>query len=168
MGPLKVFVVTGGNKGIGKSIVKLLLQDKSEKIVYLTARNEELGKSAVRELNDSFGLKAKFYQLDITNTSSINRLRNYLVENYGGLDVLVNNAGIAFRGTSAQEGATETVGCNYFSTLNIVQILMPFLKDGGSVVNVSSISGVNAFNRLGHYLKIKLRSSKLTVSGKVF
>jgi len=88
----RVFVVTGSNKGIGKSIVKLLLQDKEEKIVYLTSRNQELGENAVKDLEKE-NLKAKYYQLDICNKSSIEKLRDHLKEQYGGLDVLVNNAG---------------------------------------------------------------------------
>ena len=70
----RVFLVTGGNKGIGKSIVKLLLQDKTEKIVYLTSRNEELGQKSVKDLQDSYGLKANCFPLDITKLATINKL----------------------------------------------------------------------------------------------
>ena len=47
---MRVFVVTGSNKGIGKSIVRLLLKDTEEKVVYLTSRNVELGSKSVQEL----------------------------------------------------------------------------------------------------------------------
>ena len=111
----RVFVVTGSNKGIGKSIVKLLLQDKEEKIVYLTSRNEELGQKAIKEFEES-GLKPRYHQLDVTDQNSINRLRDYLVEKYGGLDVLVNNAGMAYKGSSTApfaEQAEVTNNCNF-------------------------------------------------------
>ena len=140
----RVFVVSGGNKGIGKSIVKLLLQDETKKIVYLTSRNEELGQKAVKDLEDSFGLKANYFPLDITDQKSIEKLRDYLVESYGGVDVLINNAGIAFRGDSPHHGALNTVGCNFFGTLNVCKVLLPNIRDDGCIVHVSSISSSHA------------------------
>jgi len=131
MSTSRVFVVTGSNKGIGKSIVKLLLQDtKEEKIVYLTSRNEEAGLKTVKELED-IGLKCKYHQLDITDQKSIDKLRHYLVEHHGGLDVLVNNAGTAYKGTSTapfSEQAEVTCKCNFFGTLNVCDALFPILK----------------------------------------
>ena len=163
---LRVFVVTGGNKGIGKSIVKLLLQDKTEKIVYLTSRNEELGQKAVKDLEDSFGLKAKYHQLDITDQKSIDKLRDYFVETYGGLDVLINNAGIAFRGDSPHHGALSTVGCNFFGTLNVCKTLLSNVKDNGCVVHVSSISSSHVFKKLSNSLKERLSNPTLSIDGK--
>ena len=61
----------------------------------ITARNEERGLAAVEALNKE-GLSPKFHQLDINDSVSIQRLRDFLKETYGGLDVLVNNAAIAF------------------------------------------------------------------------
>ena len=60
------------------------------------ARDEGRGKEALKSLNAE-GLDAKFHQLDIDDSASIDRLRDFLKEQYGGLDVLVNNAGIAFK-----------------------------------------------------------------------
>ena len=164
----RIFAVTGGNKGIGKSIVKLLLQDKSNKMVYLTARNEELGKNAIKELNDSFGLKAKFHQLDITNLSSINRMRNYLLKNYGGLDVLVNNAGFAYKGSSTapfSEQAEVTSNINFFGTLNVCDILFPILKPNSKVVNVSSFISEYAYHKLSLEVKSRLSDPNLSMEG---
>ena len=70
----RVFVVTGANKGIGKSIVKLLLQDKEDEIVYLTARNEERGQKTVHEFEQN-GLKPRFHQLDIIDQDSIDNIQ---------------------------------------------------------------------------------------------
>ena len=59
------------------------------------ARSEERGLSAVKDLEKE-GLKPKFHQLDITDHQSIVKLKDFLVAKYGGLDVLVNNAAIAY------------------------------------------------------------------------
>ena len=61
-----------------------------------SARDETRGREAVAKL-ESEGLHPKFHQLDIDDKASIERLRDFLSEKYGGLDVLVNNAGIAYK-----------------------------------------------------------------------
>ena len=60
------------------------------------ARDVGRGQAAVAELEKE-GLKPKFHQLDISNTQSITLLRDYLKEKYGGLDLLVNNAAVAYK-----------------------------------------------------------------------
>lgn len=87
--------VTGGNKGIGFAIVKGLCK-QFDGIVYLTAREVTRGLNAVKQLEEQ-GLTPKFHQLDVTDENSISTFRNYLKQTYGGLDILVNNAAIAFK-----------------------------------------------------------------------
>ena len=62
----------------------------------IEARNPELGQAAVQELGKE-GLHPKFHQLDITDHASIIALRDFLQNTYQGIDVLVNNAGIAYK-----------------------------------------------------------------------
>ena len=167
MSALRVFVVTGSNKGIGKSIVKLLLQDKEEKIVYLTSRNVENGEKAIKEL-ESLGLKPQFHQLDITDLKSVEKLRDHLVEKHGGLDVLVNNAGIAYKGSSTApfpEQAEVTNKCNFFGTLQVCDALFPILKQNARVVHVSSLVSEFAFKKLSSELKERFSDASLTIEG---
>ena len=100
---MPVAVVTGSNKGIGFGIVRALCKQFTGD-VYLTSRDEGRGLAAVAELNKE-GLQPKFYVLDISNEETVTRLRDFMKEKHGGIDVLVNNAGIAF-----QQGATEPFG----------------------------------------------------------
>ena len=62
----------------------------------ILARNEALGHEAVKKLNGE-GLNPKFHQLDLCDKASIHRLENFMQSTYGGIDVLVNNAGMAFK-----------------------------------------------------------------------
>ena len=92
-----LFKVTGANKGIGLSTVKSLCQKLGpDAVVYLTARSVERGTQAVKELEGQ-GLKPKFHPLDVEDKKTIDIFAEYLKKEHGGLDVLVNNAGILFR-----------------------------------------------------------------------
>jgi len=161
----RVALVTGSNKGIGFAIVKSLCA-RFDGVVYLTARDEVRGRAAIEQLK-ILGLNPHFHQLDINDEASIIRLRDYLNSNYGGLDVLVNNAAI-FIGGSAPFGvqATETLQTNFFSTLNICEILFPLLRPHGRVVNVSSSAGhlthIKGMESAAVTLRNKLKSPKIT------
>ena len=114
----KIAVVTGANKGIGYAIVKGLAP-KFNGLVYLTgkkkdvdfgitlifsfmmaltkARNEELGNKALSELNKLGLTNIRYHQLDIDNQQSIDNFAKYIKDKYQGLDVLINNAAIAYK-----------------------------------------------------------------------
>lgn len=91
----RVALVTGANKGIGLAIVRDLCRQFSGDVV-LTARDVARGQAAVQQLQAE-GLSPRFHQLDIDDLQSIRALRDFLRKEYGGLNVLVNNAGIAFK-----------------------------------------------------------------------
>ncbi|KAL0117842.1 hypothetical protein PUN28_008915 [Cardiocondyla obscurior] len=158
----RVAVVTGGNKGIGFAIVKALCQ-QYDGIVYLTARDTTRGLNAVDELKKQ-GLDPKFHQLDINDDNSVNTFRDYLQNTYNGLDVLINNAAIAFK-TNATEPfsvqAEETVRVNYFSLRRVCSALYPLLRPHARVVHVSSSAG-RLSNMTGEALKQKFANPNLT------
>jgi len=161
----RVFVVTGSNKGIGKSIVKLLLQDKEEKVVYLTSRNQDLGQSAVNDLEKE-ELKASYHQLDITDKKSIEKLRDHLVEKHGGFDVLVNNAAIAYGNTAPfAEQAEGTISTNFRGTYEVCEVLFPILKKNARVVNIAGALGEFAYMKLSKEMKVKFAKPDLTMEG---
>lgn len=134
--------VTGGNKGIGFAIVKQLCK-QFDGVVYLTARDVDRGLKAIKQLEEQ-GLKPKFHQLDITDDNSISTFYNYLEQKYKGLDILVNNAAIAFK-MDAKEPfsiqAAETLKINYFGLRKVCSKFYPLLKPHARVVHVSSSSG---------------------------
>lgn len=143
MNQVKVAVVTGSNKGIGFYIVKRLCQE-FDGHVYLTARNVDNGKRAIQSLND-MGLNPKFHQLDIESMESIQNFAEYLKNTYGGIDVLVNNAGVFPKVNdemTVERVAKETMNINYFGTINVSNALFPLLRSNARVVNVSSKLGL--------------------------
>ncbi|CAB1333043.1 unnamed protein product, partial [Coregonus sp. 'balchen'] len=111
----KVAVVTGANKGIGLAIVRELCKAKFSREVILTARNEKLGNEAVKMLK-SEGFEVAYHHLDICDQGSAKQLSNFLQKSYGGLDVLINNAGMAFKNDATEpfgEQAEVTMRTNF-------------------------------------------------------
>ncbi|GJQ79311.1 hypothetical protein Trydic_g16178 [Trypoxylus dichotomus] len=138
----KVAIVTGSNKGIGYAIVKGLCEKYSGK-VYLTSRDEDRGHAAVASLQ-TLGLNPSYFQLDINDISSINRLREYIQNRYGTIDILINNAAIAFKMNDTNPFSVQakvTVDTNYFGTLKVSETLIPLLGHGARLINVSSSAG---------------------------
>ncbi|XP_051936230.1 carbonyl reductase [NADPH] 1-like [Hippocampus zosterae] len=159
----KVAVVTGGNKGIGKAIVQALCKDFRGD-VFLTARDEGRGKEAVASLSAE-GLKAFFHQLDIDDVGSIRKAADFFKQKYGGVDVLVNNAGIAFKVADPTPFATQadvTLRTNYFATRDMLTHFLPLIKAGGRVVNVSSFVSVRSLHKCSEELQKRFRSEDIS------
>lgn len=159
----KVAVVTGANKGIGFGIVRGLCK-RFNGAVYLTSRDVGRGKKAVADLEKE-GLSPKYHQLDVTDPKSIETFRDYIKKTYGGIDILVNNAAIAFKADATEPVAVqaeETCFVNYFSLVSVCNILFPILRDGARVVNVSSSTG--HLSRIpSESLQKRLKDPSLTV-----
>ncbi|KAF2365874.1 Short-chain dehydrogenase/reductase SDR [Trinorchestia longiramus] len=140
----RVFVVTGSNKGIGFATVKALCESVGDQsIIYLTARSVERGTKAVEELSKK-GLQPRFHPLDVDDASSIESFANFLKKEHGGLDVLVNNAAIAYKGDATDpfgEQAENTIRVNYFGLQAVCKAFFPLLRPHARVVNVSSCVG---------------------------
>ncbi|XP_066301436.1 carbonyl reductase [NADPH] 1-like [Branchiostoma lanceolatum] len=158
----RVAVVTGSNKGIGLEIVRGLCK-QFDGIVYLTARNEKLGQEAVQKLK-SEGLNASFHQLDITNEQSMQALKQHLQDKHGGLDVLVNNAGFAYKGadtTPFGTQAVDSVGINFLGTMALSKALLPIIRPHGRVVNVSSQVSQMAMKKCSAELQARFRDRSI-------
>ncbi|MBZ6486323.1 SDR family NAD(P)-dependent oxidoreductase [Priestia aryabhattai] len=141
----KVALVTGGNRGIGYELVRQLAMDGFK--VILTSRNSESGHKAVQKLKDSH-LDVSFLTMDINNQTSIGEAAAKVSEQYGTLDVLINNAGIYLdknqklvdMDPSVLEKTLET---NSFGAYHVIRSFMPLMEQQayGRIINVSSEYG---------------------------
>lgn len=157
----RVAAVTGANKGIGIAIVRqLALQYPSSTfnngpfLIYLTARDQGRGEEAVKVLHNDAQLKKaealaidgglasiRYHSLDISKPKSITEFATFIeTEHPEGIDMVVNNAGIAMQGFDINV-VQITLGCNYYGTLLATRSFLPLLRNGGRLVNVSSMSG---------------------------
>ncbi|XP_061024024.1 carbonyl reductase [NADPH] 1-like [Dama dama] len=163
MSSTRVALVTGANKGLGFAITRDLCRRFPGDVV-LTARDEARGLAAVQQLQAE-GLSPRFHQLDVTDLQSIRAVRDFLSKEYGGLDVLVNNAGVAFQFCDSMPvliKAEMTMKTNFFGTRDICTELLPLMKPQGRVVNVSSGWGFKALESCSPELQQKLRSETIT------
>jgi len=148
----KIAVVTGANRGIGFEICRQLAAKGIS--VVLTSRDEAKGRMVVAQLR-SQGLEIEFYQLDVTDTSGIQRLGGFLERKYGAADILINNAGImadpkgtGMLGVQLQIIRT-TMETNVYGPLILCRELIPLMrkKNYGRIVNISS--GLGQLSEMG-------------------
>jgi len=159
----RLAVVTGANKGIGFAVVQKLAKSPGLNVI-LTARDPKLGQEAIDKLKAEKTTNVTFHQLDITDKSSIDRFATYLSNTHGGLDILINNAGMAFKGDAFDESvAKTTIKTNYDGTRDVCEKLLPLVRKNGRVVNVSSTAG--RLSILGESLQKKFTDPALTVQG---
>ncbi|MBV8931841.1 MAG: SDR family oxidoreductase [Kutzneria sp.] len=140
-----VALVTGANKGIGREIARGLATRGCT--VLGSARDERRGRAAVAELNAD-GRDVRFVQLDVTDERSIAAAARGISEEFGRLDVLVNNAGVVEQpydtsgpvSVAAMRAVYET---NVFGVVAVTDTMLPLLRrsDAGRIVNVSSRLG---------------------------
>ena len=156
----RVAVVTGANKGIGYCIAQSLVQSGLFGSVILACRDEARGKAAATSLG------AEFLKLEVGNSESTASFAAAVAAQYGRLDVLVNNAAIAFKDSDPTpfEGQTApTLNINYRGTLRVTEALLPLLRAGEDprIVNVASMAG--RLGQLQPTLQAKFASPKLTL-----
>ncbi len=136
-----VALVTGANKGIGKEIARQL--GAQGLTVLVGARDLRRGEEAAAELKAS-GANAHAVRLDVTDEASITEAARRIEEEFGGLDVLVNNAAIAQDSVppSQLDLATlrRTFETNVFGVVAVTQAMLPMLRksSAGRIVNLSS------------------------------
>lgn len=141
----KIALVTGANRGIGYEICEQLSQ--LGLTVLLTARDTTRGKIATKRLNDR-GLDIIFYQLDVSDKNSIKNVFDNIEQQFGRLDILVNNAAILYDKNQSTisvdiEIVNKALRTNLYGPWLLCQFFIPLMKKNGygRIVNVSSGAG---------------------------
>jgi carbonyl reductase 1 len=157
----KIAVVTGANKGIGFEIARQLSRVPGV-LCILACRDPHRGHAASNQLRAEGG-NVTFAPLDVGNAASAAAFAAHLRAQYGALDILVNNAAIAFKGsdpTPFAQQARPTLAVNFFGTMELTDQLAPLLRPGATVVNVASSAG--AITNYAPHLQAALRDPNLT------
>jgi short-subunit dehydrogenase len=149
---MSVAVITGASTGIGKATAVRFSREPGTELV-LVARREEL----LRELAASLPCRATCVAVDLTAPEAPTRVRAHLEAEHGGrLDLLVNNAGAAWRGNFAETGYAHVqrhMELNFDAVLRLTEALLPLLRacSPSAIVNVASTAGRVSRARTGAY-----------------
>lgn len=154
-----VAVVTGASSGIGEATARLLAREREAHVVLVARREDRL-----RSLADELG-GATVVACDLTEEDAPARIRAAVESAHGRLDLLVNNAGSAWRGTLLEvgpEGMERHMRLNFDAQVRVTHELVPLLRRSApsSIVNVASVAG-----RISRARSVPYSASKFALIG---
>jgi uncharacterized protein len=137
----KVALVTGASSGIGAATARLLARDPGIELVLVARRGERLAALAA-----SLPCPATWIAVDLTDPDAPERVRAHLEQHHDRLDLLVNNAGAAWRGTFAETGWANVqrhMEVNFDAVVRLTEALLPLLRRSApsAVANVAGTAG---------------------------
>ncbi|WP_020530870.1 SDR family oxidoreductase [Flexithrix dorotheae] len=148
----KVVIITGGSSGIGKALADEF-GSKGAKIV-ITGRNTEALDHSIADLKEknieAFGIKS-----DVSKEEDNKEMVKQVLEKYGKIDILINNAGISMRALFEElnlDVIRQVMDINFFGTVNATKYCLPeIIKTKGSIIGISSIAGFRGLpGRVGY------------------
>lgn len=149
----RVAVVTGGTKGIGYAIARALAENGFH--VFVCARNKTDVREAVRSLSEIGSAAGEV--CDVRSEEQVRMMLDECKRLFGGVDVLVNNAGVGYMSKTVEEMSGEdfraTLETNLFGVFYACHFAVPEMKErgGGYIINISSLAGQNAHPRMAAY-----------------
>ena len=155
----KIVLITGASRGFGKLWAKALLE-RGDKVA-ATARNIE----SLNDLTGVYGDSILPIQLDVNNRDACFEAVNKAAAHFGGIDVLINNAGFGLFGAieeTTEQQARDQMETNFFGLLWVTQAVLPIMREqkSGHIIQVSSFLGLVTLPVLGIY-----NASKYAVNG---
>ena len=142
----KVALVTGAGRGIGKAIALRFAQEGAN-VAFTDLVVNEAVEETVKEL-EAMGVKAKAYASNAANFDETHEVVKQIVEDFGRIDVLVNNAGITKDGLMMRMSEAQwdaVINVNLKSAFNFIHAVTPIMakQRSGSIINMSSVVGVS-------------------------
>lgn len=142
----KTALITGASRGIGRGIAEAMAE-KGANICFTYASSVEKANALEKELSDKYGVKIKGIQSNAADYKSAEELAEKAIEEFGNIDILINNAGItkdALLMRMSEEDWDDVMNINLKSTFNLTKAFIKnFLKQrSGSIINISSVVGV--------------------------
>ncbi len=141
----KVAVITGAGRGIGKSIAKALAAEGAKVVVI--SRGEASCQAAADEINAEFPASAKAYAIDVADHDAVQDLGKQIIEEYGSVNILVNNAGVTRDGLLMRmksEDWDTVLNTNLKGAFNMVKAFQRTLMkaEDPRIINMASVIGL--------------------------
>lgn len=141
----KVAVITGGNSGVGAATAKLFAAEGAT--VVITARREAALNDVAEEIRNAGG-NVLAVATDISKDGDPERLMDIVMEQFGKIDILINNAGVLEEGLKpidryTDEDLDKIYAINQKGTMSMIRSATQRMEAGASIVNVASVAGVN-------------------------
>lgn len=159
----KIAVVTGGGRGIGRSIALSLAKGGAD--IALCARTTTEVNSVAAEIR-SLGQQALALPVDVSDWVQVDKFSRDVVEEFGHVDVLINNAGGGFEATpiadSQPKSWRQTVEVNLFGTYHMIRAFLEDIPRGGKIINITSGMGLEAHPGNSSYNAAKAAAHMLT------
>jgi len=159
----KTAVITGGARGIGKSIAVKYAQNGANIVISDMASPEQMAE-VVKEL-EAFGVKAKAFQSDVTDYDAVKKLLDDVVSEFGSLDIVVNNAGITKDMPiiiMKEKDYMDVINVNQKGVYNMLKhsSVIMLKQKSGRIINMASVVGV-----MGNAGQVNYSASKAAVIG---
>ena len=154
----KVWVVTGASRGIGAAIATVAAEAGHR--VAMVARSESVLSAA-----EALGEMATGFRCDVADSEAVNASVDQIIEHYGRIDVVVNNAGVHRGGKVhrlTDEAWQEVLQVNLTGAMSMTRATVPHMDAGGAVVNVGAVVGFRGFPGDSAYASSKAGLSGLT------
>lgn len=164
----KVILVTGSSRGIGRAIVEFLAENREYKLILNYNKSLEKAEEIKSNLQEK-GIEIDIVKADVLKKEEVNTLIDFIIEKYGKIDVIVNNAGIdqeKLLQDIEEEEFEEVINVNLKSVFLTSKKVIPYmLKQGkGAIINISSIYGVTGGSYASMYSASKAGIDGLTKS----
>ncbi|UGB06504.1 SDR family oxidoreductase [Staphylococcus sp. HL28] len=147
----KVALITGGDSGIGRAVAILFAKEGANVAIGYYNEHQD-AEDTVRRLEE-LGVKAKAYTHDLKDETQSQQLVKDVVDDFGGLNILVNNGGVQFPRDHFEditpEQVKETFQTNIFGMIFLSQAAVPYLNNGDSIINTTSVT---AYRGSGHLI----------------
>ncbi len=161
----KTAIVTGGGQGIGLATATALHQAGANVVINYFKDSEGHNQAIADKVVAGFGERAITGAADVREPSQLADMVNACKEHFGGLDIMVNNAGIlrdrSFKKMSQQEWQ-DVIDTNLTGVFNSCKAAVDHLAEGGAIVNVASLSAVTGFFGQANYASAKAGVMTLT------
>lgn len=162
----KLVLITGGAKGIGLATAQRILNEGG-KVILWDFKEDDLNKSVNNFKEQGFDV---FSQVcDVTNKEQVYNNANIIKEKFGGIDILINNAGTVYTGymlDRTDEELENMINVNFTSMVYTIRAFMPAMleKNKGHIINISSASSLIGAPKLAIYAATKWAVMGLTES----